>query len=96
MNKRKQRPAKGEFLEVMSIRDWAAALGMTKSEVHRCMKMATIPKDEFERILRECRETGVILSTRGFLAEYFWNPSPRGDRFPAPKLWRCPTCGRPA
>jgi hypothetical protein len=96
MNKRKPRPAKGEFRESMSIRDYAAALGMSKTELHRAMKLATIPKEEFERLLTVRPNGRAIPSERAILAEYFGNPSPRGDKFTAPKVARCPTCGRPA
>lgn len=96
MSKRKLRPAKGEFRDAMSIRDWAAALDMSKTELHRAMKLATIPKEEFELLLKVRPNGQPIRSTRALLAEYFGNPSPRGDRFAAPQIGRCPTCGRPA
>lgn len=95
MRARKQRPAPGGVLPANpSIRDFAAHLGMSKTEVHRCMDLASIPRDDFERllseILAESAATRRITSARQILTK--WKPSPSGDRLGA-QIATCPHCG---
>ena len=49
MSARKTRPALGTTVAAgMSQRDIAAALGTTTAWLNRCMRLAAIPKDQFE------------------------------------------------
>ena len=53
MTSKKQRPQKGELRDGMSLRDAAAALGVSKSELHRWTQLAALPAAEFERRLSD-------------------------------------------
>mgnify|MGYP000845510369 CR=1 FL=1 len=95
MRAKKQRPQRGGVLPSdPSIRDFAAQLGMSKTDIHRWMDLAKIPPYDFERLLSESRDkmskTGRIFSARTILAA--WKPSPRGDRLNQ-LIVTCPHCG---
>ena len=54
MSARKTRPAFGALVEVgMSLRDQAAAIGVSKSELQRWRRLAELPEEEFERRLKQ-------------------------------------------
>lgn len=54
MSARKARPAKGDqWHPDMSIRDTAAALGVSKSELQRWKDLGAMPAEEFDRRLKE-------------------------------------------
>lgn len=75
----------------MSLRDAAAALGVSKSELHRWQKLAAIPEADFDALLVENRGHKSMRTARGLLDQYKSTNklSPRRDRD------ICPCCGRP-
>ena len=78
---KKVRPSHGaEITAEMSLRDKAAAIGVSRQELSKWMRLAEIPKDEFEAALAVPG-----LSTSKILARY--GPGK------APYERRCPHCG---
>lgn len=68
----------------MSLRDTAAALGISKSELHRWKQLADIPEDDFENRMTEVHASGHRLSASAVL-----QPVPaRGRVQRALALWR--------
>lgn len=69
MSARKVRPEPGAAVGPdMSIRDAAAALGVSRPELCRWRALARIPADEFERRLAVLRETDRRATTSTILA----------------------------
>ncbi len=61
MSARKQRPTRGTAVtSEMSMRDKAAALGVSTAELHRWISLSELPEGEFERRLAEARSTGAV------------------------------------
>lgn len=72
----------------MSCRDQAIALGMSRQELARARALASLPKDEFEAYIADCRSRKEPASSRALelLARRRANKSTEYER-------RCPHCG---
>jgi hypothetical protein len=60
---RKNRPKHGDDVTPdMSQRDMAAAIGISKGQLWRCLRLAEIPQDEFERRIAELKARGEVVT----------------------------------
>ena len=70
MSRKKERPVPGTLPAAgMSLRDMAAALGISKSELHRWGQLAALPEEVFEARLAEAHEGKRVCSATGLLRD---------------------------
>jgi hypothetical protein len=87
---RKVRPELGKPITPdMSLRDIAAALGVSRSEIRRWLWMATLPMEELEGYLAECAAREKIPSSR----ELELMARRQAGNSALERERRCPHCG---
>jgi len=94
MSARKTRPARGTLVTPdMSLRDIAAALGVSTSWLSLCKRLAAVPRETFEEIVEGSHghdpKTPRLTAERVINLSRGWDTSVR-----RPKRC-CPHCGKP-